>query len=148
MKTCFPQILSFSISIDLKWRDVEGEKGKGRQDNTPGWKDDLQRLQTLLEIHSSEVNSRQSQCFNVSLCSRKKPTELHMQPVRSQIPAAASFLPQQLSSWLVHMRMELMVREGRKSKTRSSLKAPSSKEKVQQVCHTVPGGDPSLPPPK
>lgn len=26
LKTCFPEILSLSISVDLKWRDVEGEK--------------------------------------------------------------------------------------------------------------------------
>lgn len=99
LKTCFPQNMSFSISIDLKWRDVEGEKRKEtKEENTTRWKYDPQWLQTLIEISSSEVNSRQSQCFKVSVCSRKKPTELHMQPLCTQIPAAASFQPHQLPS--------------------------------------------------
>ena len=31
LKTCFPEILSLSVSIDLKWRDVEWERGKGEK---------------------------------------------------------------------------------------------------------------------
>lgn len=47
----------------------------------------------------------------------KNPTEMHVQPLCIQIPAVASFPPQQLSSWLVHMRMALPVRGGSRSKT-------------------------------
>lgn len=31
LKTCFPEILSLSISVDWKWRDVEGKRWKGEK---------------------------------------------------------------------------------------------------------------------
>lgn len=66
---------------------------------------------------------------------------MHVQPLYIQIPTAASFSTQQLPNSVVP------VKRGR-SERAIIPQNPVMKCRGAQACHTVPGGNPSLPPPQ
>lgn len=107
LKTCFPGILSLSLSVNLKWRDVEEEWEKGEKGICPDGNTTFNGYRhcwkaARLKSTTGKANSSRPACA----AEKKKPnTEMHVQPLCIQIPTAALFPPQQLSSWLVPTRM-------------------------------------------
>ena len=124
------------------WRS-KSERGT-REGSTSRWKHNLQWLQTLLESSLSEVENRQRQCFNSRMWSRKK---------SHQVARAAALHTNPFNHSSFHLGFcsrgwRCQWEEAAGAEKPSSLKTPSSKEKGQQVCHSVAGGDPTLPPPE
>lgn len=116
LKTCFPEILSLFISVDLKWRGVKGERGKGKKVICPDGNVTFNGYRHCRKADLLKSTGKAS-ASGLVCTAGKIPTEMHVQPLCIQIPAAVSFPLQQLSPRLVPTTMVLPVRGRSRSKT-------------------------------